>query len=224
MMFHARCSLLTLIPLIFLAACGKIEVGIAYPTPPGPRYRPIALDTAANVESDFASLPVGDIVLDGIPFQLSEQIFKSQASTAPDEGYPTGALVPTDVSHAHKLHLLINTGNGFAQFDGQAIGQVIVTCDDTGIPVADLSLGQNIREWQLAHNVIYTASRAQEVWVGERADQPHLEGHIDLLSLDLPEACRSGRLTALEIIDTSAETVGSLDPALNLFGVTVEYR
>jgi hypothetical protein len=164
------------------------------------------------------------MTLDSVPFQLSEQVFKSQASSIPNDGYPTGILLPTDVPHAQKLHLLINTGNGFAQFDGQTIGRVIVTCNGAEIPVADLRLGQEVREWQLAHNVIYTASRTQQVWVGARADQPHLEGHIDLLSLDLPETCRSGSLTTIEIIDTSVETVGSLDPALNLFGITVEYR
>jgi hypothetical protein len=224
MMFRVRYSLPALIPLTFLAACGTIEAGIVYPTPPGPEYQPIPLGATANTESDFASPPVGDMVFDGVPFQLAGQIFKSQASPAPDDDYPTSILLPTEVPHAQKLHLLINTGNGFAQFDGQAIGQVIATCDDTETLVADLRLGQDIREWQLAHNVIYTASRARQVWVGARADQPHLTGHIDLLSLDLPEACRNGRLTALEITDTSVETVDSLDPALNLFGATIEYR
>ena len=219
-----RTSILLATLLVFLTACGTIEVQVIYPTPPGPRYQSIPLGTAADAEPNFASPPVGDMVLGGVPFQLSEQIFKSQASSAPDDDYPTSISLPTDILYAQKLHVLINTGNGFAQFDGQAIGQVIVTCDDTEIPVADLSLGQNIRERQLAPTVIYTASRAREVWVGARADQPNLEGHIDLLSLDLPAACQEGTLTAIEIVDTSVETVGSLDPALNLFGVTVEYR
>ena len=219
-----RTSILLATLLVFLTACGTIEAKIIHPTPTGPRYHSVPLSTAANAESDFASPPVGDMVLDGVPFQLSEQVFKSQASSAPNEDYPTSISLPTDILHAQKLHLLINTGNGFAQFDKQVIGQVIVTCDDVEIPVADLRLGRDVREWQLAHNVIYTASHARQVWVGARADQPHLTGHIDLLSLDLPEACRSGRLTALDIIDTSVETVDSLDPALNLFGITVEYQ
>ena len=219
-----RTSILLAILLVCLTACGTIEIKIVYPTPPGPRYQPIPLGITANARSDFASPPVGDMALDGVLFQLTEQIFKSQASSTPNDGYPTSISLPTDVPHAQKLHLLINTGNGFAQFDEQAIGQVTITCDDTEIPVTDLRLGQEVREWQLAHNVIYTASRARQVWVGARADQPHLEGHIDLLSLDLPAACQEGTLTAIEIIDTSAETVGSLDPALNLFGVTIEYQ
>jgi hypothetical protein len=129
-----------------------------------------------------------------------------------------------DVPHASKVHLLLNTGNGFAQFEGRAIGQITAHCDGTPTLVTSLHLGRDVREWHLAHNVIYTTERARQVWTGALAEYPHLTGHIDLLSLDLPEACRSGRLIAIEIIDTSVETVGSLDPALNLFGVTVEYQ
>jgi hypothetical protein len=49
-------------------------------------------------------------------------------------------------------------------------------------------------------------------------------GYIDMLTLDLPEACQNGTLTAVEVIDTSSSSVGSLDPALNLVGLTVENR
>jgi hypothetical protein len=80
-----------------------------------------------------------------------------------------------------------------------------------------------VREWHLAYNVVYTVERAQQVWTGTLVEYPDLAGHIDLLSLELPDACRNGTLTAIEIADTSATTVGSLDPALNLFAITVEY-
>jgi hypothetical protein len=210
---------------VFLTGCGTVKVEIRQPpTPTSAAYQPIPIGAAANASSDFASPPTGDVTLGDVPYQLSEWIFKSQAALSPYDGYPTSVLLETNVPRAQRLHLLINTGNGFAQFNGQAIGRVIVTCGDAEIQVADLHLGQEVREWQLAHNVIYTASQAQEVWVGARADQPHLAGHIDLLSIDLPEICRSERLTTIEVVDTSVDTVGSLDPALNLFGVTVEYR
>ena len=75
----------------------------------------------------------------------------------------------------------------------------------------------------MADNVVSAASRPQQVWTGEIADFPGLTGHIDMLSLDLPESCQNGRLTALEIVDSSTETIGSLDPALNIIGITVEY-
>ena len=81
-----------------------------------------------------------------------------------------------------------------------------------------------MREWHLAYNVVYDVERATQVWTGTLAEYPDLTGHIDLLSLDFPAPCRESTLKAIEVIDTSTDTVGSLDPALNLFGVTVEYR
>jgi hypothetical protein len=210
---------------LFLAGCGTVKVEIGHPsTATATRYEPIPLGAAANEASGFASPPTGDVTLGGVPFQLSERIFKSQAAPSPYDDYPTRAVLETDVPRAHRLHLLINTGNGFARFEGRPIGQVGVTCGGERLAVGDLRLGLELREWHLAHNIVYAAPHARQVWVGPQAGDPRLEGHIDLLSLDLPEACRESTLTAIEIVDTSAESVGSLDPALNLFGVTVECR
>jgi hypothetical protein len=218
-------TLLTAILLTLLTACGKVEVGISYPpTPPSTLYQPVALGAAANDESDFASPPMGDVTLGDVPYQLSERMFKSQAAPSPYDEYPTSALLEVDIPRAHRLHLLINTGNGFSQFEEQPIGEVSVTCAGERTLVAVLRLGLEVREWHLAHNIVYTAPQARQVWVGPRASEPLLEGHIDMLTLDLPTACHESTLTAIEIVDTSADTVDSLDPALNLFGVTVECR
>lgn len=186
-------------------------------------YKTVPLGAAANGSLDFTSPPTGDVTLGGVPFQLSESVFKSQASPSPNGGYPTSVLLSMDVPQARRVHLLLNAGNGFSQFNGKTIGQVVAHCGGDSIPVTDLQLGQEVREWHAANNVVSTASRAQQVWSGALADFPDLTGYIDMLSLDLPSACQDGRLTAVEVIDSSASTVNSLDPALNLIGVTVEY-
>jgi hypothetical protein len=191
---------------------------------PGVFYQSIPLANAAYAPSGFASPLTGQHTLAEIPFELSADIFKSQSSSLPNAGYPTSIQFSTDIPAASRAYLLLNTGNGFAQFEGQAIGQVTVRCGGTSIIVTELRLGQDVREWHLAHNVVYTADRTQQVWTGALAEYPHLTGHIDMLILDLTESCRNGRLTSLEIADTSAGIVGSLDPALNLFGITIEYR
>lgn len=191
---------------------------------PGVFYQPIPLGTVANAPSGFASPLTGQHTLGDIPFDLSAEIFKSQSSSPTDGDLPISVLFRADIPQASKAHLLLNTGNGLAQFEGQIVGQIIAYCGDTSSSITDLRLGQDVREWHLAHNVVYTAERPQQVWTGALAEYPHLTGHIDLFSLDLPEACKSGSLTALEIADTSLDTVGSLDPALNLFGVTIEYH
>ena len=194
------------------------------PTPPT-LYRTIFLDTPpANASPDFLDPPVGDVWMGDVPFLLSRAIFKSQASSPPYADYPTRLLIQEKVPHALKVHLLMNTGNGFTEFEGKVVGQVVAYCDGTPEVVTNLRLGQEVREWHVADNTVFIAQRAHPVWSGSIAGTPRGTGHIDMLSLDLPTACREGTLTAIEIIDTSVETVGSLDPALNLFGVTVEYR
>jgi WD40 repeat protein len=195
--------------------------------PPAPSafYRPLYLDTPpANASTGFLDPPVGNVSMDDVPFQLSRMIFKSQASTPPYDDYPTSLRLNEEVAQAQKVHLLLNTGNGFTKFEGQVIGQVVAYCNNAPTVVADLRLGREVREWHKANNVVSTATHVRQVWNGYILSTPGEKGYIDLLSLDLPTACQEGRLTAIEIIDTSVETAGSLDPALDLFGITVEYH
>ncbi len=187
-------------------------------------YVTLPIAAFANGRAGFQSPPTGYVTLEGVPFRLSDQVFKSQASTPPYDFYPTSILLEENIPHAQKVHLLLNTGNGFTEFDGQAIGQVVAHCNDTPTVVANLQLGQEIREWHAAANVVSTATHARQVWSGYILSTPDETGYIDMLSLDLPAACQEGWLTAIEVIDTSSDIVSSLDPALNLFGATVEYR
>jgi hypothetical protein len=186
-------------------------------------YQPVPMDAYTNGSSDFLSPPVGSVTLGGVPFQLSDRLFKSQAAPSPNSGYPARVTISANVSQATRAHLLLTTGDGFNQFSGRTIGRVVAYCSGAPLPIADLQLGRDVREWHVADNVVSSASRAREVWSGAIRDAPAYSGHIDMLSLDLPDACQSGALTALEVIDSSAETVGSLDPGLNLTGVTVEH-
>jgi hypothetical protein len=181
------------------------------------------LGAAANAASDFLSPPVGATALGGVPFELSGSEFKSQASPSPNNGYPSNLVLPADVPRAYRVHVLVTAGNGFNQFNGNVVGRVVAYCDGVAIPVADLQLGRDLREWHMADNVVSSASRPRQVWSGAIRAFPNLSGHYDMLSLDLPGACQSGRLTALELVDSSASTVNSLDPGLNLVGVTVEH-
>ncbi len=202
------------------------------PTPPAPVagaesgvfYQPIPLAPVANAPTDFAAPLTGRHVLGEIPFELSGSIFKSQSAAVPGDAYPAGAFLEMNIPRPVKVHLLLNTGDGFAEYKGHIVGRVIARCGGNDILVADLQLGRDVREWHLAYNVVYEVERAAQVWTGTLAGHSDLTGHIDLLSLALPKACRESTLQALELIDTSADTVGSRDPALNLFGLTIEYR
>ncbi|MFL7791444.1 MAG: WD40 repeat domain-containing protein, partial [Anaerolineae bacterium] len=116
------------------------------PTPPT-LYRTIFLDTPpANASPDFLDPPVGDVWMGDVPFLLSRAIFKSQASSPPYADYPTRLLIQEKVPHALKVHLLMNTGNGFTEFEGKVVGQVVAYCDGTPEVVTNLRLGQEVRE------------------------------------------------------------------------------
>ena len=184
-------------------------------------YEALSLDAVANATQGFAAPPTGDVTLGGIPFSLAARIFQSQAEPSPHNAKPTRARIEAHVTQARRVHLLLTTGNGFSAYAGTKVGEVIAVCDGSPHVVSDLRLGQEVREWHSEPNVVATASRVREVWTGEIAGTSVL-GRIDLLSLDLPQACRDGALEALELVDTSGQDAGSLDPAFNLTGITVE--
>jgi serine/threonine protein kinase len=185
-------------------------------------FQPISLESVANGEFDFVDPPQGDVILGEIAFRLGH-VFKSQAAPPPNDTFPVHVLVEMDILQASRLHLLINAGNAFREFEQQKIGEVRAYCNGSSTLLTDLILGRDIREWHASEDkIVSTITRAQEVWQGTRADAPDFTGHIDMLSLDLPVSCQEGRLTAIQLIDTSATTVGSLDPAIGLSGLTVE--
>jgi hypothetical protein len=176
----------------------------------------------ANGTSDFSAPPIGEVILGDIPFELSTSIFKSQAASAPFTEAPIRLPLAANIAQAQQLHLLLTLGNGFTRFADQVVGRVEIVCDDTLIVLTELQAGVHVREWHNGPNVITTAPLAHSVWNEQiTAD---VRGTIDLLSLELPQICQNGRLTSIELIDSSTETVGSLDPALNLVGLSVEYR
>lgn len=205
----------TLLPAVIAVATFTPELVIAYVSLP--------LTTVANGEMDFNSPPSGLVTLQNIPFQIESHIFKSQASSAPYNTAPTRAVLPADMARAYRLYLLLNAGNGFLQFKDRPIGRLNVVCNETTYTASDLQLGREIREWHSANNVVSSASRVQQVWQGTIAGHSNLTGQIDMLIVDLPRACQDDRLTAIELVDTSVESVQSLDPALNLIAITVEH-
>ncbi len=185
------------------------------------QFQPVSLGEYANAQTAFASPPVGNVTLGNIPFELSTNIFKSQASPSPFNNAPVSIQIPVTIPKAYRIHLLLNTGNGYKEFTDQVIGQITVNCGSGLESIADLRLGNEVREWHNAGNVVSTAVRVQQVWKEFITDD--IYGYIDLLTLDLPPSCQNGSLTSIAIVDTSVETVGSLDPAINLVGITVEH-
>jgi hypothetical protein len=186
---------------------------------PVPAFRTVSLTNVVNGAFTFIDPPLGELTLGGVPFVIDGQ-FKTQAVPPPNDTYPTEVVIPVDAPRAFRLYLLVTAGDGFPQFAGSVIGGVYATCGEE-IHVADLVLGDNLREWHSVGEIVKEAPDAEEVWVGE-IEGIGYDGHLDMQTVDLPDACVEGTLSAVRLTDVSVDTVGSMDPALNISGVTVE--
>ncbi len=187
---------------------------------PVPAFRTVSLTGVTNGAFTFIDPPLGELTLGGVPFVIDGQ-FKTQAVPPPNDTYPTEVVIPVDAPRAFRLYLLVTAGDGFPQFAGSVIGGVYATCDGDEMHVADLVLGENLREWHSVGEIVKQAPDAEEVWVGE-IEGIGYDGHLDMQTVDLPQACVEGALSAVRLTDVSVDTVGSMDPALNISGVTVE--
>ena len=199
------------------------------PAPFTSTYHSISLEPIANADTIFLNeihepLQTGRVELKGVPFEMARRIFKTQAAPVSDKDYPVIGTLTVNIPAATRLYVLLNSGNGFVKFKDKTIGQIAVTCDAQRLVVSDLQLGQNIREWVNTTGVISSAVNTLEVWTYPTVPSPDTYGHADLIGFALPLSCQQGTLTQVELIDTSRDSVGSLDPALNVFGVTIESR
>ncbi len=187
---------------------------------------PISLAPIVNgsLDKDFAAPPTGRIELGGVLFELDGQAFRSQAGPAPNNAFPTEASLTVALSGVEHVYVLVTAGDGFTRWAGKRVGQIVLTFDGADPIVVDLVLGENLREWHAADNVVSTAPGITEVWSGPIAGFPNLNGHLDLLTIEVPADRAAATLTRIDIVDLSTETVDSRDPALTVSGLTVAHR
>ena len=200
-------------------------------TPPAPlapagQFLAVSLEGVANARATegYVNPPLGDVVLGGVRFSLGRGgSVTTQAAPLPDN--LTGIALPLDAPGPQAVYLLITGGDLFSRFAGQTVGRVRLVFGDGQVHTVDLVAGQNLREWKLSAGVIgrTTDPALTEVWRGAN----HFDASaavMDMLRISVPEGLQGGRLTRIEVLDLSVETVGDLDPALNLLGVSVALR
>ena len=179
-------------------------------------------DVATNSTTEgYVNPPLGEITLAGVRFSLGEgSSATTQAGPLPDN--PQSIVLSVDVQNPEAVYLLLTGGDLYNRFAGQTVGRVRLVFADGRVHAVDLVAGQNLREWKLLGDVVaQSASPAlAEVWRGgNRYDEG--VSIIDMLTLAVPTDLQSNRLTRVEVIDLSIETVGDLDPAVNVLGATV---
>ncbi len=187
------------------------------------RFVPVPLGRLANgsTEEGYAKPPIGNVNLGGVPFELpgGPNSITTQAEPLPQ--HPTRIELGVDVPRPRQVYLLITGGDLFTKFEGKQIGLVRLHFAGGRSFTQPLVAGEHIREWKLLDpvTVASTTSRSvQEVW---RTNSRHGgTGIIDMLTVDVSDVAAES-LIGIEVVDMSQETVGSLDPAINLVGVTV---
>ncbi|MBL8096754.1 MAG: hypothetical protein JNL73_21440, partial [Anaerolineales bacterium] len=187
---------------------------------------PISIASIVNgtLTNDYAAPPVGRVELGGVLFDLDGQAFRSQAAPAPNNGFPTQAGLDLDLIGVERVFVLITAGDAFTRWQGERVGQIVLTFAGAEPVAVDLVLGENLREWHPADNVVSTAPGVSEVWTGPITGFPNLTAHLDLLTIAVPADRAAARLTRIDFVDLSAETVGSRDPALTVAGLAIEHR
>jgi hypothetical protein len=200
---------------------------VARVTTPAPSeliYMPLSLTSIANeyMSGGYTQPPVGKVELGDVLFDLppGRNSVTTQAAPLPD--YPTRVEITADISQPRRVYLLITGGDVFEKYMGQRIGMITLFFGggETSLP---LIAGENIREWKILESepVVQTVTdpAVQQVW--STPSKFDGIGIIDMLTIDVPVEYQSDRLLAITVEDTSVETVGDKDPAINLLGVTV---
>lgn len=199
------------------------------PTPmptltPVPGFHPVSIadQATSSLSGGFSDWPRGRVELGGVLFDIpsGENVVTTQAETL--KGNPTKAIFELRISSPIEVHLLITGGNLYSRFMGQRIGIVRLEFENGQQQSFPLVAGDNIREWKLLDNQTVSSvssSDSQEVW--RSASTQGGNGIIDKLTLRVTPQNQASLLRRIIVSDMSSETAGSLDPALNLVGVTV---
>ena len=195
------------------------------PTPtPTPEFHTISLAEIANAAMDdgYENPPLGRVNLGGVVFDIPPGMNSVTTQANPLPNNPVRLSLRMDIANPLRVHLLITGGNLFTRYLNKQVGVVLLGFEGNQWISSPLIAGQNIREWKFLHdNTIHVATspNLQQVW--SCSSKHGGIGVIEMLTLEVPRELRSSRLQQIIVEDTSVETCGSMDPAINLLGVTV---
>jgi hypothetical protein len=192
-------------------------------------FHPVSLQAVANdsTQNGYVAPPLGQVTLGGVLFDLpsGRNSATTQAESLPNN--PTQlTLDGLQFADPQRVYLLLTGGNTRARFADVPIGAVVLHFASGARHTTEIVPGWNLREWKVYgdHNVTTTqASSIQQVWSSANRFDSGV-GVIDMLTIDLPPERQDDVLARIEVRDESVNVAGSMDPALNLLGVTVLAR
>ena len=195
--------------------------------PPSPKFHFVSIKGLANskLTDGYVNPPLGRVNLGGIPFDLGQgESIVTQAAPIPH--HPEQLRFDVDISNPEAAYFLMTGGNLFSRFDGQPLGKIRFMFAGGQVYEVPLIAGKNIREWKHYQNnvvVSTTDPNVVEVWRGNNKFDTGI-AVLDMQNINLPVSLHTQRLVAIEIWDETQYTVHDMDPALNLDGITIEYR
>ena len=211
------------------------ETAVSTLTPPAPAKTPMMnlapeFHIISTQDSSFLSEPEanlglgpGQTTLLGIPFEHGWKISTQCEINGADR--PTLVDVAVDNLTATKAYILLQAGQGLTNFNEQKIGEIVLVFENGQSYGEPLILGYNIRDWRRAMPETYinstTSANLEEAWRGKEGNT---DGRIDLLTLTLPDNLNEQPISKIQIIDTSAQTVGSTEPCIHLIAITLESK
>lgn len=178
----------------------------------------------------YRSFPFGEVTIGDIDFYIPESppnFLTTQHKDFTGPTFPNIATFSANIDSPNEVYLLINGGNTYKVFLGKIIGKIILSFTDNSSLTEDLTVGYNFRDWNLgvsfAVNTLDSQSNATEVTpsgsnIGLHGEYPVA---VDMLKITIPSEHKNKTLRNITLKDISSETVGSLNPAINLLGITV---
>lgn len=206
----------------------EVDVAAVIPTAPAPtplpavRHTMVSLAGVANnnTTGGYTSPPLGVVDFGNVPFDLGQgEVFISQAITLPNN--PRSVRVGTNVIGPQAVYLLITGGNLYERYHDQVVGRVVLHFSGGLSHTTELVAGHNLREWKQGAGVVRstTSPEVMQVWAGSNRHDSNT-AIIDRLRISVPLQYQSSTLVAVEVIDSSLERLGEMDPAFNLLGIT----
>ena len=186
-----------------------------------------------SIESAIADSSASTLVEPGTNLQLEPGLYELEGipidfdwtATTQDRDFPNVAdtvEIKANIPLATEVYFLIQAGWGLSEYDQKQIGNIRLHFGNGVILEIPLILGENIRDWTRGESsVAVTTVTSPDVipaWQGTALGRT---GGMDLLKVSIPEQYQETALLTIEVIDTSTDTVLSLDPAIHLLAVTV---
>lgn len=192
----------------------------------------IDLSSIFNYPLDYliAGPGVGQHSWQGIPYQVTPRMFESQHELR--ENLPVEATVRKNVASPYRIHVFMVGGYVEPQQRDQKVGEIRLQFQRGQPIVTPIIAYQNIREgWQYVAapadqtrmespncncewNNVYTESQERN---GQAA-----YGFLDMVTIPIPVDLQSDTLVSVTFVDTSLQTIHSIDPGLMVIALTID--